>query len=265
MRRMHCQQCDVERNLSDFRHVASEGPPPAQKRGRRPRCPVCRHLPFMEALGVPYEMHMFVDTLNAPPDAIGGTAFRVAEQLGASLIVTTTDCYVSADQSLNSPFDLNRTFLPDHRAGKCWHPRNCHMQDAVSGHSPSSLAYAQTTAPAQSRSHCGFRPQGSQHACLSLSQFLAFARCPYGLLVVCGVRMAVTLPTALGSAHKSCHARCTGGLRCKRRLQPDSRVARRAAVAHRVRPAAYRCCRNGDGSAQSQGGCSGGRSCGCAA
>ena len=37
---------------------------------------------------------MFVDTLNAPPDAIGGTVLRVAEQLGASLIVTTTDCYV---------------------------------------------------------------------------------------------------------------------------------------------------------------------------
>ena len=38
---------------------------------------------------------MFVDTLNAPPDAIGGTVLRVAEQLGANIIVTTTDCYVS--------------------------------------------------------------------------------------------------------------------------------------------------------------------------
>ena len=37
---------------------------------------------------------MFVDTLNAPPDAIGGTVLRVAEQLGANMIVTTTDCYV---------------------------------------------------------------------------------------------------------------------------------------------------------------------------
>ncbi len=37
---------------------------------------------------------MFVDTLNAPPDAIGGTVLRVAEQLGASIIVTTSDCYV---------------------------------------------------------------------------------------------------------------------------------------------------------------------------
>ena len=63
-----------------------------------------RHLPFMEALGVPYEVHMFVDTLNAPPDAIGGTTFRVAEQLGASLIVTTTDCYVSVEHQ-NSQVD----------------------------------------------------------------------------------------------------------------------------------------------------------------
>ena len=45
-------------------------------------------------LPVDAQVHMFVDTLNAPPDAIGGTVLRVAEQLGANIIVTTSDCYV---------------------------------------------------------------------------------------------------------------------------------------------------------------------------
>ena len=54
----------------------------------------CRFVPIMEALEVPYDVHLFVDTRNAPPDALGAMVLRVAKDLGASVIVTTTDCYV---------------------------------------------------------------------------------------------------------------------------------------------------------------------------
>ena len=53
---------------------------------------------------------MFVDTLNAPPDAIGGTVLRVAEQLGANMIVTTSDCYVRSPVSNQSIFGITRIF-----------------------------------------------------------------------------------------------------------------------------------------------------------
>ena len=44
-----------------------------------------RLLPLLE--GLLYEVHIFVDTENAPPDAIGSTLLRLATKLGASAVV----------------------------------------------------------------------------------------------------------------------------------------------------------------------------------
>ena len=128
-----------------------------------PYSSVCRHLPFMEALGVPFEVHMFVDTLNAPADAIGGTAFRVAEQLGASLIVTTTDCYVSADQTLMPHGKVSITRRISEQAVAVIVVATT-LLNAHSAHLPSLNATAQTVTPAQSTARGGERLQGLQHA-----------------------------------------------------------------------------------------------------
>lgn len=50
---------------------------------------------MLKAARLLYEVHMFVDTWNAPPDAVGTTWLRLAADLKAAAVVLSASSKVS--------------------------------------------------------------------------------------------------------------------------------------------------------------------------
>ncbi len=72
-------------------------------------------MPQLEAARLLYEMHVFVDTFNAPADAVGGTVLSLAADLRAAAVVVAANDGVADKEVLVSaaPLQPCSAALPD--------------------------------------------------------------------------------------------------------------------------------------------------------